>query len=113
MPNLEKSESKYFDPKEQTWRLFKEQGFRLAMTFVCIGLIIAALKIFEDRGNVSKIGKRLFNFVITGLSLLLGLGFFVSTSAGFILQFITGGFLLTGVSRTPSKTWPKYCVGEY
>lgn len=85
IPNPEKSVSKSFDPAEQTWRLFKEQGVRLAMTITFIVLIIAALKVFENRGNVSKIGKRLFNFVITGLSLLLGLGFFVSTNACFIL----------------------------
>ncbi|MCJ1427942.1 hypothetical protein MMC29_005849 [Sticta canariensis] len=71
-----KPEPKSFDPAEQTRRLFKEQGFRLATTIILIVLVIAALKVFENRGNVSKIGKRLFNFVITGLSLLLGLGFF-------------------------------------
>lgn len=81
IPDSDRPESKNFDPNEQTWRLFKEQGGRLSMTIVFIVLIIAALKIFEDRGNVAKFDKRVFNFVITGLSLLLGLGFFVSTSA--------------------------------
>lgn len=77
----ENPRSKTFNPREQTWRLFKELGVRLVMTIVFIALIIAALKVFESRGNVSKIGKRSFNFVITGLSLLLGLSFFVSISA--------------------------------
>lgn len=59
------------------------------MTIVFIALVIAALKIFENRGNMSKLGKRLFNLVITGLSLLLGLSFFVSTSACFVPQVIS------------------------
>ncbi|MCJ1463715.1 hypothetical protein MMC07_002324 [Pseudocyphellaria aurata] len=68
--------SKAFNPREQTWRLFREQGGRLAMTVVVMALIVVALKVFESQGNVSRFGKRTFNFVITGLSLLLGLGFF-------------------------------------
>lgn len=59
------------------------------MTIVFITLMIAALRIFENRGNVSKLGKRLFNFVITGLSLLLGLSFFVSISACFVPRIIS------------------------
>lgn len=82
------------------------------MTIVFMALIIAALKIFEDRGNVTKFDKRLFNFVITGLSLLLGLGFFVSTSAFLFLQIISNSLMLTEDSRTLSKIWPKSCDGE-
>lgn len=111
--NQEKPESKPFDPQAQTWRLFKEQSFRLAMTIFVIVLMVAALRIFEDQGNVSKIGKRVFNFVITGLSLLLGLGFFVSISSCLILLIISKGLLLTEDLRKPSKTWPKSCDGEF
>ena len=110
--NPEKSESKSFDPAEQTCRLLKEQGVRLAMTIIFIGLIIAALKGFELYGNVGKYGKGIFNFVITGLSLLLGLSFFVSTSACLILQIISNRRLLTSDFRMPLKTWLKSCDGE-
>lgn len=110
IPNPEKLESKDFDPAKQTCRLLREQGVRLLMTIIFIGLIIVALNRFEKRGNVTKIGQSLFNFVITALSLLLGLSFYVS--ACLILLIISNCLLLTGDFRMHSKTWLKSYDGE-
>ena len=66
-----------FKSSEQTWKLFYPQCWRWLGTGIFIALILATLKIFEDKGNFSHDSKYLFNTIITALSLGLGLNFFV------------------------------------
>ena len=84
--NLAKLSPKNFDPREQTWRLFKEQGVRLLITTVLVALFIATLKIYERLGTIDKIVRRVFNSIITCLSLILGLNFFVSARFTFSIR---------------------------
>lgn len=76
-PTLPLSHSKIFVSDEQMWKLFFPQFWRWLGTVVIIALMIAALKTFENMDYFSHYWKHLFNIVITGISLALGLNFFV------------------------------------
>ena len=80
--------SKIFKSDEQTWKLFYPQFWRWLGTVAFVALIVVTLKIFQDKGNFSHNSKYLFNTIITGLSLGLGLNFFVS------LQIVLDGRLI-------------------
>ena len=78
VPNLTNDlDPKDFDPNEQTWRLFKGQAAGLSRTVIFLGLLLAILKIYAKAGNVGGDAKSAFNTIITVMSLLLGLNFFV------------------------------------
>ena len=67
-----------FDHRQQTFALFKQQSFRWIGTVVFSFFVIATLKTYQDKGNISPGQKTTFNVIITALSLGLGLNFFVS-----------------------------------
>ena len=73
--------SRHFEPKKQSWRLFREQASRLVLTILLVVLYAATLKIYQDEGNVRHTDKVLFNTIATALSLALGLNFLVCGNA--------------------------------
>ncbi|KAL8846417.1 MAG: hypothetical protein Q9221_008499 [Calogaya cf. arnoldii] len=65
-----------FNPKAQSWEIFREQFWRLLFTTVLVALVIVTLTIYDDRQAVAHDDKITFNTIITVLNLALGLNFF-------------------------------------
>ena len=68
-----------FDPREQSWRLFKQHAARLISNLVLLAAILALLKGYEIRGAVNLKSRVAFTTVTTALILAHGLNFFVSS----------------------------------
>ena len=99
--------SRHFEPNKQSWRLFREQISRLAITIVLVAFYVATLKIYQDEGNVRHADKVLFNTITTILSLSLGLNFLVCGSAvSWPAELLLTDVLLD--RRKPSKIWRKF-----
>ena len=64
-----------FDPTRQSWRLFREQAFRLLLTLTLLALYIMTLVVFQSYDNVSHEYKIWYNTVATIINLALGLNF--------------------------------------
>ena len=73
--------SKIFIADNQSLKLFWPQFWRWLGTVALVAFTIATLKIFQEPGYFSHYWKRIFNTIITGLTLGLGLNFFVSLSS--------------------------------
>lgn len=76
--NTMTSTAQYFDHSKQTRRLFFLYTLRWLCTVLFSSLIIATLKVYERKGNLTPSQKNTFNVIITALGLGLGLNFFVS-----------------------------------
>ena len=50
----------------------------LLITLVVVGSIALVIKVYRHQSNLTKVQKNVFNTVITGLIVVLGLSFFVS-----------------------------------
>lgn len=71
-PNLQ-----LFNSSQQTRKLFLSQSVRWIGTLIFVAFMVATLKVYQDKGNFSHDQKYAFNTIVTGLSLGLGLNFFV------------------------------------
>ena len=72
LPNLQ-----LFNSSQQTRKLLLSQSVRWIGTLVFVAFMLVTLKIFQDKDNFSHDQKYAFNTIVTGLSLGLGLNFFV------------------------------------
>ena len=70
-------ELQLFDSSKQTRNLFWSQCGRWFGTLIFIALMLATLKFYQEKGNFSRDQKYAFDTIVTGLSLGLGLNFFV------------------------------------
>ena len=66
-----------FNSREQTCKLTLSQCFRWFGTFIFVASLLATLIIYQKKGNFSHEQKYAFDTIVTGLSLGLGLNFFV------------------------------------
>ena len=71
-PNLQ-----LFNSSQQTRKLFLSQSVRWIGTVIFVAFMLATLKVYQDKDNFSHDQKYAFNTIVTGLSLGLGLNFFV------------------------------------
>lgn len=62
---------------EQSRTPFIWQGIWWLVTFVFCAFILATIRIFEQKGNITNVQKDTFSTIVTGLILGLGLNFFV------------------------------------
>lgn len=56
-------------------------SFRWVLTVIFICLVVATVKIYQDKGVITRTQKDTFNVITVALSLALGINFFVSQSA--------------------------------
>lgn len=66
-----------FNSSQQTRKLYLSQSIRWIGTLIFVAFMLSTLKIYEDKDNFSHKQKYAFNTIVTGLSLGLGLNFFV------------------------------------
>ena len=67
-----------FSSKQQTKQLLRKQFFRWLVTAFFIATIFLTLEVYQSKGYMTGNQKAIYNALITGLSLGLGLNFFVS-----------------------------------
>ena len=67
-----------FDRRKQIVSLLWPQSLRWLGTVLLSALLMMTIKIYQDKGNFAHQDKLLYNVIITGLSVGLGLNFFVS-----------------------------------
>ena len=80
-PVANEANSRPFSSAKQTRSLLRHLVWRWLGTVVLLILILATFEIYESKGNFPSGQKITYNVVITGLSLILGLNFFVSPDA--------------------------------
>ena len=56
---------------------FYQQILRLSLTILCVVFLLASLKIYQDKGNLTSTEVNTFNAISSCLALLIGLSFFV------------------------------------
>jgi hypothetical protein len=56
-------------------------SFRWVLTVIFICLVVATVKIYQDKGVITRTQKNTFNMITVALSLGLGINFFVSQGA--------------------------------
>ena len=71
-------EPRRFDRRRQIRSLLRPQSLRWLGTIILSALLMMTMKIYQDKGNFAHQDKLLYNVIITGLSVGLGLNFFVS-----------------------------------
>ncbi|CAL8585112.1 hypothetical protein XPA_010690 [Xanthoria parietina] len=69
--------SRNLDYQEQTWSLLRPQTIRWLGTVLVSILLLATVWIYQNKGNFTRYDKNVFNVIITGLSVGLGINFFV------------------------------------
>ncbi len=104
--------SKVFNSKKQTWKLFFPQFFRWLGTVIFVAFILATLKIFENQGNFSNNSKHLFNTIITALGLGLGLNFFVSLGVRVRFRVTDVEIFCVGSIQRYSQGFPMADIGK-
>ena len=78
-------QSKELDHRKQTRSLLLPQTIRWLGTMTLSALLILVIRIYENKGNVTRKDKNSFNIIVTGLSVGLGINFFVrDTPSSFI-----------------------------
>lgn len=70
--------SKNLDYREQTRSLLRPQTIRWLGTVLLSVLLVATVWIYQNKGNFTRYDKNVFNVIVTGLSVGLGINFFVS-----------------------------------
>ena len=68
---------KALDHREQTWSLLLPQTIRWVCTVVISVLFLSVLWTYRSKGNFTPNDKNAFNIIVTGLSVGLGINFFV------------------------------------
>ncbi|KAL8759048.1 MAG: hypothetical protein Q9184_003737 [Pyrenodesmia sp. 2 TL-2023] len=68
---------KALDYRKQTWSLLLPHTIRWLGTVVFSVLLISVLWIYQSKGNFTRSDKNAFNIIVTGLSVGLGINFFV------------------------------------
>ena len=81
-PNLQ-----LFSSSQQTRKLFLSQSIRWIGTLIFVIFMLATLKVYQDKDNFSHEQKYAFNTIVTGLSLGLGLNFFVGRHLASLRRF--------------------------
>lgn len=74
--------SKELDHRKQTWSLLLPQTVRWLGTVTLSALLISVFRIYEKKGNFTRKDKNSFNIIVTGLSVGLGIKFFVRHTVG-------------------------------
>lgn len=69
--------SKNLDYREQTWSLLLPQTIRWLGTVLLSILLVSVVWIYQHKGNFTRTDKNVFNVIVTGLSVGLGINFFV------------------------------------
>lgn len=69
-----------FSSRDQTRRLLRKQFLRWLGTAFFVTMIFVTFKIYQSKGIITPTQKATYNAIITGLSLGLGLNFFVCSS---------------------------------
>lgn len=69
--------SKNLDYREQTWSLLRPQTIRWLGTVLVSVLLVATVRVYQNKGNFTRYDKHVFNVIVTGLSVGLGINFFV------------------------------------
>lgn len=70
------------DHQKQTWSLLLPQTVRWLGTVTLSALLISVFRIYEKKGNFTRKDKNSFNIIGTGLSVGLGISFFVRHTIG-------------------------------
>ena len=70
----------FFSSQKQTKQLLRKQFLRWLVTAFFIAMIFLTLEIYQRKGFMTATQKAVYNAIITGLSLGLGLNFFVRQS---------------------------------
>ena len=73
-----------FSRRKQIVSLLWSQSLRWVGTMIFCVLLVATMKVFEDKGNFTHTDKLIYNVIVTGLSVGLGLNFFVSNLFSFL-----------------------------
>ena len=68
---------KHLDHWNQIWSLLLPQAVRWLATVVLSAAIVLVLWIYNVKGNFTRDDKNAFNILVTGLSVGLGINFFV------------------------------------
>ncbi|KAL9012827.1 MAG: hypothetical protein Q9173_002436 [Seirophora scorigena] len=63
--------------RKQTWSLLVPQTFRWLGTVLGSGLLVPVIHIYGQKGDFTPHDKNVFNVIVTGLSVGLGINFFV------------------------------------
>lgn len=66
-----------FTDIKQSFSLLRH-SLRFLLTVACVTFLLAILKIFHDKGSLSRTQVNVFNVISTALVLMLSLAFFVS-----------------------------------
>jgi hypothetical protein len=97
---------------------FWKYSFRWVLTVIFICLVVATVKIYQDKGVITRTQKHTFNVITVALSLALGINFFVSQGAHaqcnmwrLILDHGTGSLEGHGRNSEPKifgaqRSWP-------
>ncbi|KAL8672238.1 MAG: hypothetical protein Q9168_003285 [Polycauliona sp. 1 TL-2023] len=67
---------KQLDHRQQTWSFLFPQTLCWLATVVIAALIVTVLLIYNSKGNFTRADKNVFNVIVTGLSVGLGINFF-------------------------------------
>lgn len=68
--------------REQTWSMLLPQTVRWLGTVTLSALLISVFWIYDSKGNFTSKDKNSFNIIFTGLSVGLGINFFVRPTVG-------------------------------
>ncbi|KAI4257249.1 MAG: hypothetical protein L6R42_005789 [Xanthoria sp. 1 TBL-2021] len=71
--------SKNLDYRQQAWSLLLPQAIRWLGTVLLSILLMSVVWIYQNKGNFTRTDKNVFNVIITGLSVGLGINFFLDT----------------------------------
>lgn len=78
--------SRELDHRKQTWSLLLPQTARWLGTVALSILLIVVFRTYESKGNFTRRDKNSFNIVVTGLSVGLGINFFVRPTTSRTIQ---------------------------
>lgn len=104
------SRSKKLDHRKQIWSLLLPQTARWIGTVALSALLISVIRIYERKGNFTRKDKDTFNIIVTGLSVGLGINFFVRPPFRCSDPLDS---LLTIFHRKRLKNLQKACDGEF
>ncbi|KAL9045258.1 MAG: hypothetical protein Q9214_001674 [Letrouitia sp. 1 TL-2023] len=83
LPAPSSFKSNELDHRKKTWSLLFPQTVRWLGTVTLSALLISVFRIYEKKGNFTHKDKNSFNIIVTGLSVGLGINFFVRHTEAF------------------------------